>query len=138
MLTTIRPGSFKLLLSKLLTDNDTDQGRAIFGDILHPSTRSVLIKTICGLSNIRITYNLHSFLTGVKVTGVETVRLATSQTKDSVSAEDTHFESHGHRGACIVYAIRLYVDDECGALSKKDLNPEPKNVKLTDHHCILL
>ena len=81
---------------------------------------------------------LYLFPAGVKVTGVETVRLATSHAKESVSAEDTHFESHGHRGTCVVYAVRLYVDDDCGSLSKKDLNPEPKLVKLTDHHCTLL
>ena len=75
---------------------------------------------------------------GVKVTGVETVKLLTSLSRDLVTAEETHFETHGTKTACVVYAIRLYVEDESGSLSKKDLNPEPKTVKLTEHHCVVL
>ena len=75
---------------------------------------------------------------GVKVTGVETIKLISHHTRDNISAENTHFESGGLRNTCIVYALRLYIQDEAGSLSKKDLNPDPKNVKLFDHHCCIL
>ena len=75
---------------------------------------------------------------GVKVTGVETIKLISHHTRDNISAENTHFESGGLRNTCIVYALRLYIQDEAGSLSKKDLNPDPKSVKLFDHHCCIL
>ena len=48
------------------------------------------------------------------------------------------FESGGLHNSCVVYALRLYVQDEAGALSKKDLNPDPKHVRLFHHHCCIL
>ena len=78
------------------------------------------------------------YTTGVKVTGVETVKLVSHQTRDHISAESSHFESHGLRNTCVVYALRLYIQDEAGSLSKKDLIPEPKGVKLFNPHCCIL
>ena len=78
------------------------------------------------------------YFPGVKVTGVETVKLISHQTRDHISAESSHFESHGLRNTCVVYALRLYIQDEAGSLSKKDLIPEPKGVKLFNPHCCIL
>ena len=72
------------------------------------------------------------------MTSVETVKLVSHQTRDHISAESSHFESHGLRNTCVVYALRVYIEDEEGVLSKKDLNPEPKGVKLFDHNCSIL
>ena len=76
---------------------------------------------------------------GVAVTGVETVRLITGPVRrDSVTAESTHFESPGTKSPSVVYAIRIYIEDKSGNLSKKDLYPEPRMVKLSETHCTIL
>ena len=107
---------------------------------MHYTTAVRLILFIITIkSNFRSLLNLHLLLiSGVKVKGVETVKLMSHHTRDHVSAENTHFESGGLRNSCIVYALRLYIQDEAGSLSKKDLNPDPKSVKLFDHHCCIL
>ena len=78
-------------------------------------------------------------IAGVTVTGVETVRLLTGPVRrDSVTTESTHFESPGTKAPSVVYAIGLYLEDKAGNLSKKDLYPEPRMVKLSETHCTIL
>ena len=64
--------------------------------------------------------------------------MKTAGGRDTLTAEDTHFESHGARASCVVYAVRLYVTDESGHLSKKDLTAEPRHVRSVDHACSIL
>ena len=78
------------------------------------------------------------FLVGVKVTGVETLSMKSNRGRDTLTAENTHFESHGTKASCVVYAVRLYVTDESGHLSKKDLTAEPRGVRPVEHPCVIL
>jgi hypothetical protein len=102
--------------------NDGDNGL-----LLPPDMEEVLVKARRWVA-----------MTGVHVTGAETVGIISCKGRESVSAENTHFQSHGGRLSCCLYALRLYVEDEAGSLSKKDLSPDPKTVKLVDNLCIIL
>lgn len=79
-------------------------------------------------------------LKGVLIKGVETLALPieAAKRKGYISAENTHFESIAGQPEPVVYAIRFFIDDCSTCLSKKDLIPEPQNVRLSFSSCDIL
>ncbi|ELU14407.1 hypothetical protein CAPTEDRAFT_222077 [Capitella teleta] len=74
----------------------------------------------------------------VDLVGAETVKLTTSHTKSSYSANETHFQSCGQGSAFSLYALRLYVRCSSIVHQATDFCPEPKTIRLTESNCTIL
>lgn len=76
----------------------------------------------------------------VRVIGVETVRLPTeaARKKGYISGENCYYESIAGQPLPVIHAIRLYIDGDSTVLNKKDLQPDPPTIQLTNSTCVIL